>query len=53
MPKYLIMSALAIVLEISLIVILVGETTCDSKGGIIIACDLEELIVKKFLLSGK
>ena len=26
-----------------------GETTCDSKGGIIIACDLEGLIVRQFL----
>ena len=30
--------------------ILVGETTCDSKGGIIIACDVERLIIRQFLL---
>ena len=41
---------IAIVLEYSLILILLGETTFDTKGGIIIACDLEGLIVRQFLL---
>ena len=46
-PKLLTLSEIVIVLELSLILILVGKTTCDSKGSIIIACNLKGLIVNK------
>ena len=41
---------MAILLTLSLILILGGETTCNNKGGIIIACDLDKLMVRQFLL---
>ena len=44
-------SEIAIVLELSLILILVGQTTSVNKGVIIIGCDLEGLIIRQFLLS--
>ena len=45
------LSEIVIILELGLILILLAETTSDSNGGIIIiACDLEGLIVRPFLL---